>query len=82
MSSAAELQMALEDREQAISNVDLDLSPLVGDNEAYVEWVASATHRNALIGGSFGPCCRRFPLGTMNAERVCMGEVKKSSRNT
>ena len=50
VSSAAELAVELEDREEAFSDIDLDVSPLdVGDDQACVEWVVTATHSGPLV---------------------------------
>src|SRR5512132_4421139 len=50
VSSAAELAVELEDREEAFSDIDLDVSPLdVGDDQACVEWVVIATHSGPLV---------------------------------
>jgi ketosteroid isomerase-like protein len=50
ISSAAELAVELEDREEAFSDIDLVVSPLsVGDDQACVEWVATATHSGPLV---------------------------------
>jgi ketosteroid isomerase-like protein len=50
VSSAAELAVELEDRQDAFSEIDLDVTPLdVGDEQACVEWVATATHSGPLI---------------------------------
>jgi SnoaL-like polyketide cyclase len=50
VSSAAELAVELEDREEAFSDIDLDVSPLdVGDDQACVEWVVAATHSGPLV---------------------------------
>jgi predicted ester cyclase len=45
VSCAAELAVELEDRDEAFSDLELDLSALdVGDDRACVEWVVTATH--------------------------------------
>jgi ketosteroid isomerase-like protein len=50
VSSAAELAVELEDRQEAFSDIDLDVTPLdVGDDQACVEWVATATHSGPLV---------------------------------
>ncbi len=50
VSSAAELAVELEDRQEAFSDIDLEVTPLdVGDEQACVEWVATATHSGPLI---------------------------------
>lgn len=50
ISSAAELGVELEDRQEAFSDIDLDVAPLdVGDDQACVEWVATATHSGPLV---------------------------------
>lgn len=48
--SAVELAVELEDREEAFSDIELELSPLeVGKDQACVEWVATATHSGPLV---------------------------------
>lgn len=51
--SAEELAAALEDREGAFSDIELDISPFdVADGRACVEWVVALTHSGPLeIGG-------------------------------
>jgi ketosteroid isomerase-like protein len=50
VSSAAELAVELEDRQEAFSDIELDVSPLdVGDDQACVEWIATATHSGPLV---------------------------------
>jgi ketosteroid isomerase-like protein len=50
VSSAAELAVELEDRQEAFSDINLEMTPLdVGDDQACVEWVATATHSGPLI---------------------------------
>jgi ketosteroid isomerase-like protein len=50
VSSAAELAVELEDRQEAFSDIDLDVTPLdVGDDQACVEWIATATHSGPLV---------------------------------
>jgi ketosteroid isomerase-like protein len=50
VSSAAELAVELEDRQEAFSDIELDVRPLdVGDDQACVEWVATATHSGPLV---------------------------------
>jgi ketosteroid isomerase-like protein len=50
VSSAAELAVELEDRQEAFSDIDLEVTPLdVGDDQACVEWIATATHSGPLI---------------------------------
>lgn len=50
VSSAAELAGELEDREDAFSDIELDLVPLdVSGDRACVEWVATATHSGPLV---------------------------------
>jgi ketosteroid isomerase-like protein len=50
VSSAAELAVELEDRQEAFSDIDIDMTPLdVGADQACVEWVATATHSGALV---------------------------------
>jgi ketosteroid isomerase-like protein len=50
VSSAAELAVELEDRQEAFSEIDLEVTPLdVGADQACVEWVATATHSGPLV---------------------------------
>ena len=50
VSSAAELAVELEDRQEAFSEIDLEVTPLdVGEDQACVEWIATATHSGPLI---------------------------------
>ena len=50
VSSAAELAVEFEDREDAFSDIELDVSPLpVGGDQACVEWIATATHSGPLV---------------------------------
>ncbi len=50
VSSAAELAVELEDREEAFSEIELELAPLdVSGDRACVEWVATATHSGPLV---------------------------------
>lgn len=50
VSSAVELAVELEDRQEAFSDIDVEVTPLdVGDDQACVEWVATATHSGPLI---------------------------------
>lgn len=50
VSSAAELAIELEDREDAFSDVELAFAPLdVGGDRACVEWMMTATHSGALV---------------------------------
>ena len=50
VSSAAELAVELEDRQEAFTDIDLDLTPLdVGADQACVEWIATATHSGPLV---------------------------------
>jgi len=50
VSSAAELAVELEDRQEAFSEIDLEVTPLdVGDDQACVEWIATATHSGPLV---------------------------------
>jgi ketosteroid isomerase-like protein len=50
VSSAAELAVELEDRQEAFSDIDLEVTPLdVGDDQACVEWIATATHSGPLV---------------------------------
>lgn len=49
VSSAAELAVELEDREDAFSDIELDVSPLdVGGDRAAVEWIVTLTHSGPL----------------------------------
>lgn len=50
VSSSAELAGEFEDREEAFSDIDLELLPLdVAGDRACVEWVATATHSGPLV---------------------------------
>jgi ketosteroid isomerase-like protein len=50
VSSAAELAVELEDRGEAFSDVELDVSPLdVSGDRACVEWIATMTHSGPLV---------------------------------
>ena len=50
VASAAELAVELEDRQDAFSDIELDVTPLdVGDDQACVEWIATATHSGPLL---------------------------------
>jgi len=50
VSSAAELAVELEDRQEAFSDIDLEVTPLdVGADQACVEWIATATHSGPLV---------------------------------
>ena len=50
VTSAAELAVELEDRQDAFSDIELDVTPLdVGDDQACVEWIATATHSGPLV---------------------------------
>jgi len=45
ITSAAELAAELEDRDEAFSDIELDVSPLdVGGERAAVEWIVTVTH--------------------------------------
>lgn len=49
VSSAAELAVELEDRDDAFSDIELDVSPLdVGGDRAAVEWIVTLTHSGPL----------------------------------
>jgi ketosteroid isomerase-like protein len=49
VSSSAELAVELEDRDDAFSDIELDVSPLdVGGDRAAVEWVVTLTHSGPL----------------------------------
>jgi hypothetical protein len=49
VSSAAELAVELEDREEAFSDIELDVAPLdVSGNRACVEWIVPLTHSGPL----------------------------------
>ena len=49
VSSAAELAVELEDRDDAFSDIELDVSPLdVGGDRAAVEWIVTVTHSGVL----------------------------------
>jgi ketosteroid isomerase-like protein len=44
------MAVELEDRQEAFTDIDLDVTPLdVGDNQACVEWIATATHSGPLV---------------------------------
>jgi ketosteroid isomerase-like protein len=66
VSSAAELAVEFEDREDAFSDIELEVSPLdVGGDRACVEWVATATHSGPLVVDDdvwIEPTGRRFAL--------------------
>ena len=50
VSSSAELAVELEDRQEAFSDIDLDVTALdVGADQACVEWIATATHSGPLV---------------------------------
>ena len=50
VTSAAQLAVELEDRQEAFSDIELDVTPLdVGDDQACVEWIATATHSGPLV---------------------------------
>ena len=50
VSNAAELAVELEDRDDAFTDVALELAPLdVSGDRACVEWVATATHSGPLV---------------------------------
>src|SRR5262249_59356924 len=50
VSSAAELAVELEDRQEAFSDIDLEVTPLdVGADQACAEWIATATHSGPLV---------------------------------
>jgi len=50
VSSAAELAVEFEDRDEAFSDIELELSPLdAAGNQACVEWVATITHSGPLV---------------------------------
>jgi ketosteroid isomerase-like protein len=49
VSSAAQLAVEFEDREDAFSDIELEMSPLpVGGDQACIEWIATATHSGPL----------------------------------
>jgi ketosteroid isomerase-like protein len=66
VSSAAELAVELEDRQEAFTDIELDVTPLdVGADQACVEWVATATHSGPLVVDEdvmIGPTGGRFTL--------------------
>lgn len=66
VSSAAELAVELEDRQEAFTDIELDVTPLdVGADQACVEWVATATHSGPLVVDEdvmVGPTGGRFTL--------------------
>jgi ketosteroid isomerase-like protein len=48
--SAAELAVEFEDRDEAFSDIELDLTPLdVAGDRACIEWVATVTHSGPLV---------------------------------
>jgi ketosteroid isomerase-like protein len=48
--SAAELAVEFEDRDDAFSDIELDLTPLdVAGDRACIEWVATVTHSGPLV---------------------------------
>lgn len=50
ISSAAELAVEFEDRDEAFSDIELDLTPLdVAEGRACIEWVATVTHSGPLV---------------------------------
>jgi ketosteroid isomerase-like protein len=50
VSSAAQLAVEFEDRDDAFSDIELEMSPLpVGGDQACVEWIATATHGGPLV---------------------------------
>jgi ketosteroid isomerase-like protein len=50
VSSAAELAVELEDRQETFSDIDLEVTPLdVGADQACVEWIATATHSGPIV---------------------------------
>ena len=50
ITSAAELAVEFEDRDEALSDIVLDLTTLdVGADRACIEWVATATHSGPLL---------------------------------
>jgi len=50
ITSAAELAVEFEDRDEALSDIELDLNALdAGDNQACVEWIATVTHSGPLV---------------------------------
>jgi ketosteroid isomerase-like protein len=50
VSSAAELAVELEDRQEAFSDIDLDVTALdVGADQACAEWIATATHSGPIV---------------------------------
>jgi hypothetical protein len=80
ISSAAELAVELEDREDAFSDVEIELAPLeVSGDKACVEWVARATHSGALVVDDdlvIEPTGRRFALrgvtvADFEGDRIC-----------
>ena len=49
VSSAAELAVEFEDRDEAFSEIELDVRPLdVGDRQACAEWLVTVTHSGPL----------------------------------
>jgi ketosteroid isomerase-like protein len=80
ISSAAELAVEFEDRENELSDVHLELEPLnVGGQHACMEWVASATHSGPFevdTETTIEPTGRRFTLrGITVAEFTADGRI-------
>jgi len=80
ISSAAELAVEFEDRDEAFSDVELDLKPLdAGGNQACVEWVATVTHSGPLVVDDdlvIEPTGRRLALrgvtvADFDGDRIC-----------
>jgi ketosteroid isomerase-like protein len=80
VSSAAQLAVEFEDREEAFSDIELDLAPLeVTGDRACVEWVARATHSGPLVVDDelvIEPTGRRFTLrgvivADFDGNRIC-----------
>jgi ketosteroid isomerase-like protein len=50
VTSTAQLAVEFEDRDEALSDITLECTPLdVGDDRACIEWVATATHTGPLL---------------------------------
>jgi hypothetical protein len=80
VSSAAELGVEFEDRDEAFSDIELELSPLdaAGDH-ACVEWVATLTHSGPIVVDPdlvIKPTGRRISLrgvtiADFDGDRIC-----------
>ena len=86
VSSAAELAVELEDRQEAFSDIDLEVTPLdVGDDQACVEWIATATHSGPLIVDEevvIEPTGGRFTLRGVTSSSMSEKASWRSSSST